>query len=87
VRIGDDYFAPATMTVRRGTRVVWKWPGYESSGSIHDVYLRRGPKGVKRFRSESAASDYSFRRTLEVPGRYRLVCTFHEGMGQIIRVR
>jgi plastocyanin len=87
VEIGDDYFLPRTLTVRRGTRVTWKWPSYEMSGQVHDVYLRKGPKGVKRFHSDSAASDFSFRRTLKVPGTYRLVCTFHEDMSQTIRVK
>jgi plastocyanin len=75
------------MTVRRGTRVTWKWPSYENSGQVHDLYLRKAPKGVKRFHSDPAASDYSFRRTLKVPGTYRFVCTFHEGMAETIRVK
>jgi plastocyanin len=87
VHIGDDYFTPGSMTVRKGTRVVWRWPSFEESGAVHDVKLKKGPEGVKRFHSESAASDYAFRRTLNVPGRYRLVCTFHEGMEQTIRVK
>jgi plastocyanin len=87
VHIGDNYFSPEAMTVRSGTKVVWRWPSYENSGSVHDLKLRKGPAGVKRFHSESAASDYSFRRTLTVPGTYRLVCLYHEGMKQTIRVK
>jgi plastocyanin len=87
VHIGDDYFSPSAMTVRRGTTVVWRWPSYDASGSVHDVELVKRPAGVKRFQSESAASDYSFRRTLKVPGRYRLVCSYHVGMEQTIRVK
>jgi plastocyanin len=87
VKIGDDYFTPAKLTVGKGTRIVWRWPGYDESGSVHDVKLVKGPKGVKHFHSESAASDYSFRRTLTKRGRYSLVCTFHEGMEMSVRVK
>jgi plastocyanin len=87
VKIGDDYFAPAKLTVARGTKMIWRWPSYENSGSVHDVSLVRRPKGVKRFHSDSAASDYTFRRTLRTPGLYRFVCTFHAGMDMSVRVK
>jgi plastocyanin len=85
VRIGDNFFTPATMSVTSGTTVRWRWP--TTTGDTHDVKLDRGPKGVRKFHSEAAASDFSFRRTLTVPGTYRIVCTFHEEMTQTIRVR
>jgi plastocyanin len=87
VRIGDNYFSPSKLTVTKGTRITWRWPSYEESGSVHDVELVKRPAGVKRFHSESAASDYSYRRTLKVPGRYRLVCSYHVDMSQTIRVK
>jgi plastocyanin len=87
VRVGDNYFLPATLTVKPRTTVVWRWPGYEASGQVHDVELAKGPKGVKRFHSDPAASDYSFRRKLTVVGRYRLVCTYHEDMTMTIKVK
>jgi plastocyanin len=85
--VEDDYFTPLKMTVRRGTRVTWKWPGFENSGDVHDVYLAKRPTGVKRFHSESASSDYSFRRTLRVRGTYKYVCTFHADMRGTIVVK
>jgi len=59
----------------------------EASGQVHDVKLKSGPKGVKRFHSDPAASDYTYRRTLTVTGTYKLVCTYHEEMTMTIRVR
>ena len=85
VAIGDNYYAPARLTVERGTRIIWRWPA--EAGDVHDVKLRSGPKGVRRFRSEPAASGYSFRRTLRTPGRYEIVCTLHEYMTMTVRVR
>jgi plastocyanin len=75
------------MNIKSGTTVVWRWPSYFEAGDVHDVKLARGPKGVKRFHSEAASSDYTFKRRLTVRGSYRVVCTLHEGMGTTIRVR
>ena len=87
VRIGDNFFAPKTVTVARNARVTWKWPGFEQAGDVHDVKLKSGPKGVKRFHSEAASTDYTYKRRLTVPGRYRIVCTLHEEMRMTIRVK
>ena len=42
---------------------------------------------MKKFQSESAATDYSFKRKLTVSGTYKIVCTLHEEMVQTISVR
>ena len=87
VRIYDNYFLPASLTVKRNTVIVWRWPGYDEAGDVHDVKLKSRPRGAKRFHSEAASTDYTYRRKLTVPGRYRIVCTLHEGMAMKIRVR
>ena len=87
VRIYDNYYLADDITVKRGATVTWKWPGYDEAGDVHDVKLKSGPKGAKKFQSEPAATDYTFRRRLTVPGRYRIVCTLHEEMTMRIRVR
>jgi plastocyanin len=87
IRIGDNYFAPASVKVKRGTTVTWKWPSFDMAGVVHDVKLKSGPKGVKRFHSEPASSDYSFKRKLKVVGKYKIICTLHEDMRMTIRVR
>ena len=46
-----------------------------------------GPKGAKKFRSEAASTDYSFKRKLTVPGKYRLGCSLHEDMRMTVKVR
>jgi plastocyanin len=87
VRIYDNYFLNDALTVARGTTVVWRWPGYEAAGDVHDVKLKAGPKGAKKFQSEAASTDFTFRRKLKVPGRYRIVCTLHDEMKMTIKVR
>jgi plastocyanin len=87
IRIGDNYFAPDSLKVKPGTIVTWKWPGFDEAGDVHDVKLKSGPKHAKKFHSEPAASDYSFKRKLKVVGTYKIVCTLHEDMRLTIRVR
>ena len=87
VNIGDNYLAPGKLSVKRGTTVTWRWPGYDLGGDVHDVGLAAGPKGVKRFRSQAASTDYRFSRKLTVPGTYRLNCSLHHEMRMTISVR
>ena len=87
VRIYDNYFLKDTLTVKPGTTVIWRWPGFEEAGDVHDVKLKSAPRGVKKFQSEAAATDFSFRRKLKVAGKYKIVCTLHEEMTMTIRVR
>jgi plastocyanin len=87
VRIYDNYFLPDSLTVKSATTVVWRWPGADEAGDVHDVKLKSGPKGVKKFQSEAAATDYTFKRRLRKPGRYQIVCTLHEEMKMQIKVR
>ena len=75
------------VTVAEDATVTWKWPGFEEAGDVHDVKLKSGPKGAKKFHSEQAASDYSFKRKLTVKGTYRIICTLHEEMKMTIKVR
>jgi plastocyanin len=85
VKIGDDFFTPDHLKVAKNTKIVWKWPSIP--GDVHDVKLKKGPKGVKRFHSEYASSEYSFARTLKKPGKYTVICTLHQGMTIHITVK
>jgi plastocyanin len=85
IKVGDDYYAPAKVTVKAGTTVKWNW--LAGNTNTHDVRLKSGPRGVKHFKSEIAASDYSFKRTLKVPGKYRIYCSLHEAMVETITVK
>jgi plastocyanin len=86
VRVADYYFSPARLTVKAGTTVVWKWPA--GGGDSHDVVLRKGPRGAKKFASEIFSADERFPQKLKVPGKYLIVCTLHEeDMQQTIVVK
>ncbi|HEY2603935.1 MAG TPA: cupredoxin domain-containing protein [Thermoleophilaceae bacterium] len=85
VKVGDDYYSPVKFTVKKGTKIHWTW--LAANSDTHDVRLKSGPKGVKKFKSELAASDYSFNKKLTVPGTYKIYCSLHKEMTETIVVK
>jgi plastocyanin len=85
VDLHDNYYEPAKLTVREGTTIKWQWPA--TTGDTHDVTLKKAPKGVKKFQSEIAASEYTYSKKLTVPGKYHIICSLHEEMTMDITVR
>jgi plastocyanin len=85
VGIFDNYYEPAKLTVPAGSTITWRWP--VDTGDSHDVTLKKGPKGVRRFASEIASSEYSYRRKLTRTGTYSILCTLHDEMTMTIVVR
>ena len=85
VKVGDNYYLPDTLKVPKGTTVKWIWP--DEPIDVHDVKLKRGPDGVRKFHSEPASSGYTFKKTLKKAGTYVIVCTLHEDMKMTIRVK
>jgi plastocyanin len=85
VEIHDNYYEPAKLSIHKGSTVKWQWP--ITTGDTHDVTLKKGPKGVKKFQSEIAASDYTYKRKFTVAGKYHIICSLHEGMTMDITVR
>lgn len=78
VKVGDDFFSPTRLSVRRRTVVRWRWTGSEP----HNVTVTRGPG---KFRSRTQTSG-SFAHRFTRRGSYTLVCTIH-GFSMKIRVR
>ena len=71
--------------VKKGTKIRWAW--LDGNQDNHDVRLKSGPKGVKKFHSDLAASDYSYSKRLTVPGTYKLYCSIHATMRETIVVK
>ncbi len=84
VTVGDDYYGPTKVTVKKNTTIKWVWP--DDNFDSHDVKLQSGPKGVAKFHSGSAATDYTFSRKLTKVGTYKIVCTLHQDMMMTIKV-
>ena len=85
VTVNDNYYLPKTKTIAAGTTVRWYWP--MTTLDVHDVKLEKAPKGGKKFESDPLAAGQSFTRKLSKPGRYYLICTFHEGMTMTLTVK
>jgi plastocyanin len=69
VRVGDVFFAPASITIRSGDSVRWRWVGVLR----HNVTVTRGPR---RFHSRTKTSG-RYTKTLTARGTYRYICTVH----------
>lgn len=83
VKLGDNFFSPAAKTVRRGTKVRFKWVG----SNPHNVTKRRGPGGGIKSRTTSS-DGVNFAKRFTKRGVYRFVCTIHpEEMRFKLRVR
>ena len=84
IKVGDNFFVrkgpPPTVTVSRGTRVVFNWRG----SNLHNVHARKGPI---TFRSNFKVHG-SFAKILSKRGRYVIYCDIHgPAMRMTIRVR
>jgi plastocyanin len=72
VKIGDNFFVKnggATVTVKKGTSVTWKWTGHNP----HNVTVTSGPA---KFHSKTQTSG-SFSHKFTKAGTYSILCTIH----------
>jgi plastocyanin len=86
VEVADNYYLPDELTVKQGGKVEWEWPD-DVAIDVHDVKLKKAPKGVRKWQSQPASSGYTYKRTFKKPGRYKIVCTLHEEMTMTIKVK
>jgi plastocyanin len=84
VTVGDDYYGPTHLTVKKNTTIDWVW--LDDNNDSHDVKLEKGPKHAAKFHSASAASDFTFKEKLKVVGSYHIICTLHQDMVMTITV-
>lgn len=85
VGVFDNYYSPIPKkALKKGTTVRWTWD--PSTIDVHDVALKSGPKGVKKFHSDPLAGGLSYSKSLTKPGTYKFICTFHTEMKMTLRV-
>lgn len=82
IKVGDDYFAPTDVKVKKGDKVKFKW--LETNGNPHNATLTKGPKGVKKndFTSSTGSIGIKFSPKFKKKGTYDFVCTLHPGTMQ-----
>ena len=79
VKVGDNFFGPKTLTVKKGTTIHWSW----HTSAIHNVV----GSGRASFSSGSPKSKGSYSRKLTRAGTYKIVCVVHSDMRQTIKVK
>ncbi len=77
VAVKDNFYSPSKINQKKGGKVVWRWSNANTQS--HNVTLQKAPKGVKKrqFRSNTASSDFTFKKKFTKPGKYHFVCTIH----------
>jgi plastocyanin len=81
IKVGDDFFDPASKTVASGTKVKFNWIGSDK----HDVVKKKGPGGD----FGSGATDdpgVNFSKKFKKRGTYKIICTIHEEMKMKLKV-
>jgi plastocyanin len=70
IEVGDLYFGPTNVAIRRGGLLRWRFLG----DTLHNVTLANGPRG---FSSPNLSRDREFKYRFRKPGTYRLYCGLH----------
>jgi plastocyanin len=78
-RVGDFFLSPGKLTIRKGTRVTWKWVG----ALVHNVTVADGPGRFHSRAQVRGTYSHVFRRR----GTYLLYCTIHPFMRETIVVK
>ena len=82
VDVGDDFFAPKSLQVKKGTRVAFDWIGTNE----HDVAKGKGPG--KFFNSgPTDEPGVNFTKKFKKKGKYKLICTLHPDMTMKLKVK
>jgi plastocyanin len=87
VHVKDNFYTPDTVRVKKRHRVRWKWSS--SNFNVHNVTLKKAPKGVNKskYRSQTAQTDFTFTKRFRKVGRYKFYCTIHpDVMRMTVRV-
>ncbi|MDB5650107.1 MAG: hypothetical protein JWL62_1627 [Hyphomicrobiales bacterium] len=76
IRIADFAFAPADLTITRGTMVIWE----NADDMVHSIVSTTGA-----FRSSALDTGDSFTFTFDSPGTFEYSCGLHPRMrGRIV---
>ena len=81
VEVGDDFFAPTKLEIKKNDRVKFNWTGTNE----HDIVKIKGPG--KFFESgPQSGPGVHFKRKFEDKGTYKLICSLHDQMRMKVEV-
>jgi plastocyanin len=69
VAVKDNFFGPKTLTITKGTKVVWVWKGKRG----HNVAVANGPSNFRAGTRKKGTFSHTFTKK----GTYSIVCTIH----------
>jgi plastocyanin len=69
VSLKDNFFAPKSLSIAKGTTIKWVWKGQ----ALHNVAVAKGPA---TFRASTRKTGH-FTHTFTKAGTYKIVCTIH----------
>lgn len=82
VELGDNFFDPTSLKVKKDARVAFEWTGNEE----HNVTKAKGPGPF--FESETTSQQgVNFKHRFKKKGAYKLICTLHGEMRMKIEVK
>lgn len=67
VRVGNNFFSPASRTVAAGSTVTWTW---NAGSAMHNVTFTGGPASPNQ-------TSGTFQRTFASAGTFAYTCTIH----------
>ena len=79
VDVKDDFFKPASLTIKKDTKVVWTWRGQ----GRHNVVVAQGPSTFRSKIKREGTYGHTFKRK----GTWQITCTVHPGMNMKIVVK
>jgi plastocyanin len=83
VAVGDNQFAPSTLTIAQNDRVIWSNPG---GGNDHNVFFTSGPAFDVPATPVSTWAAGAVQRVFDQPGTFTYVCQEHSSMTASITV-
>ncbi|MDX6586997.1 MAG: Copper binding protein plastocyanin/azurin family [Solirubrobacterales bacterium] len=82
VEVDDDFYNPASLTIKEDTTVDFTWVGEGE----HNVFKNSGPG--RYFESDnSEETGFVFSHKFKKPGNYTLGCILHEDMDMSLKVK
>jgi plastocyanin len=73
IKLGDNFFKPKTLTVKKGTKLIFKWTG-KAPHNVTGAGLKSGTKTSGTFKAKAKKSG-------------KIVCTIHPGMEMRLKVK
>ena len=70
VSVKNNAFSPTSLSIKKGTKVTWKWT---QGGVPHNVSPAGGGSGSKT----SSKKGFTYSKVFSKAGTYKIICTIH----------